>query len=100
MINFSICLSDIPATKRTQAKNGKWYANFTIVPMKETDQYGKTHTVYISQSKDEREAKENKLYIGKGTEVVFEGVKPTPDATPKPNITDVQVVTDDNGLPF
>jgi len=97
MINFSICLSDIPATKRTQAKNGKWYADFTMVPLKEADQWGKTHTVYMSQSKEEREAKENKTYVGKGKEFVFDNDKPTPDATPKPT---APVQLGEDGLPF
>jgi hypothetical protein len=94
MINFSICLSDIPENKRTKGKNGKWYANFTIVKMKETDQWEKTHTVYMEQNRLEREAKGEKIYVGKGKEVVFD----------KPAIQDTQdafvIPEDESDLPY
>lgn len=89
MLNLSICLSDIPANKRVQAKNGKWYANITAVQMRETDQFGQTHTVYMSQTKEERENKTPKDYIGKGKEIIFENKQappapPTPENVPEP----------------
>lgn len=72
MINISICLSDIPEDKRQKARNGKWYANFTIDERKEPDQYGNTHSVSIQQSKEERSEKLPKTYVGNGKEYVFE----------------------------
>ncbi len=51
LINFSICLSDIPKEKIVTAKNKKKYISLTIARMKELDKYNKTHTVYIDEYK-------------------------------------------------
>lgn len=73
MINISICLTDLPKEKiTTSEKNGKKYINLVVDALKEKDKYGKTHTIYLSQSKEEREAKEKKVYVGSGREYVFE----------------------------
>lgn len=70
LINISICLSDIPKDKIKQASNNKKYLNLVVAQRKEPSQYGETHTVFISQDKDEREAKKDKIYIGGGKEFV------------------------------
>jgi len=72
MITASICLSDIPKERIVEAKNGKKYLNFVVDERREVGQYGDTHTVYLSQSKEERENKEKKVYIGSGKEYKFE----------------------------
>ena len=72
MINFSICVSDIPKEVITIAKNGKKYVNLTLVPLKAKDEYGRTHTIYLTQSKEDREAKKTKTYVGSGRELNFE----------------------------
>lgn len=73
MINISICLSDIPESARKKSeKNGKVYASFIVDERKEADQYGNTHSVSVSQSKEQREAKEAKVYVGGGKEFKFE----------------------------
>ena len=69
---MSICLSDIPAEKRKKANNGKIYANITVAEMKSKDEYGNSHTVFMSQTKYEREGNLSKIYIGKGKEFGFE----------------------------
>ena len=71
MIVTSICLSDIPEDKITTASNGKKYVNIVVDQRKEKDQYDNTHTVYMSQSKDERQAKVPKKYVGNGKEYTF-----------------------------
>jgi len=68
---ISICLSDIPKERITTASNGKKYINLVVDKKRETDRYGNTHTVYISQSKEEREAKKDKIYVGNGKEYIF-----------------------------
>lgn len=70
-ISISICLSDIPKDRIKVADNGKKYINLAVTRMKEPDKYEQTHTVFISQSKEEREAKEGKIYVGKGKEINF-----------------------------
>jgi hypothetical protein len=71
MIVTSICLSDIPEDKITTSSNGKKYVNIVVDQRKEKDQYDNTHTVYMSQSKDERQAKVPKKYVGNGKEYTF-----------------------------
>lgn len=72
MITASICLSDIPKERIVEAKNGKKYLNFVVDERREVGQYGDTHTVYLSQSKEERENKEKRIFIGNGKEWKFE----------------------------
>ena len=60
----SICVSDIPKDKLTQAKNGKLYLNVDLWVNAEVDQYGNIGSVSVRQSKEDREAKEKKIYIG------------------------------------
>ena len=68
LINISICVSDIPKDKIKQAGNGKKYLNLVCASRKEVSQYGDTHTVYVSQTKEEREAGAQTIYIGSGKE--------------------------------
>lgn len=68
MIILNICLSDIPQTKRFLGKDGKWYTNIITTGLKETDKYGNTHTVYMSQTKEEKDSKTDKIYVGRGKE--------------------------------
>ncbi|WP_321001812.1 hypothetical protein [Butyricimonas paravirosa] len=70
-ISISICLSDIPKDRIKAADNGKKYINLAVTRMKEPDKYEQTHTVFVSQSKEEREAREDKIYVGKGKEINF-----------------------------
>ena len=48
LINFSVCLSDIP-TDDVFEYNGKKYVKLTVGSKKESpDQYGKTHSVWVN----------------------------------------------------
>jgi hypothetical protein len=93
MIVIDICLSDIPAEARKKSeKNGKVYAKFVVDERKSPDNYGNTHTVYVNQTKEEREAKKDKQYVGSGKEFVFDG-KPSKTAN-------VVQLPDSDDLPF
>lgn len=77
MLVIDICLSDIPSEARNKSeKNGKIYAKFVIDERKEKDQYGNTHSVAINQTKEQREAKEKKVYVGNGKQYDFTAKKP------------------------
>jgi len=67
--SFSICLSDIPKDKiQVSEKNGKKYLNLNqFVDTEQESKYGTHGSITISQSKDEREAKAPKVYIGNAT---------------------------------
>ena len=69
LINISICVSDIPKDKIKRGNNGKLYANMVVASRKEVSQYGETHTVYMSNTKEEREANAAKIYVGSGKEL-------------------------------
>lgn len=69
LINASICLSDIPKDKiTTSPTNGKKYLNICIARRQAPDSFGNTHSMYVSQSQEERQAKTPKNYIGSGKE--------------------------------
>jgi len=92
MYNGSIDLTTvIEKNAYKKAENKRSYLNFSIVPLKEVDKYGNTHTIYVSQTKEQREAKEEKIYIGKCKEIIFEDrQQPQPQqAVPIQNQNDV-----------
>jgi hypothetical protein len=65
LFNGSICLSDIPKDKIVEStKNGKKYLNVVIWLNDEEDKYKNIGSIQVSQTKDEREAKATKQYIG------------------------------------
>lgn len=66
LITGSICLSDIPKDKIKIGKNGKKYLNICISELQNVSPYGDTHTIYVSQSAMDRQAKAPKTYIGHG----------------------------------
>lgn len=70
LITGSICLSDIPKDKIQTGKNGKKYLNICISELQNVSAYGDTHTIYVSQSKEDRQAKSPKVYIGHGKNYV------------------------------
>lgn len=63
---ISICLSDIKPELVTTGKNGKEYVSLVVMNKKETDQWGNDLMVYHSQTKEEREAKANRNFVGSG----------------------------------
>lgn len=71
MIVLDICLSDIPRERITTGKNGKKYCKLCVTEMRQPDNYGNSHTVYMSQTKEERAARAEKQWVGKGT--LYEG---------------------------
>jgi hypothetical protein len=65
-ITASICVSKIPREAIKVAENGQKYISIVIAEGKEPDAYGNTHYITLSQTKEQREAKEKKVYIGNG----------------------------------
>jgi len=63
IINTSINLDSIDKTKIIQGKKGK-YLPITIVINDETDQFGNQGPVTLTQSKEERDSKATKVYLG------------------------------------
>ncbi len=72
MIVISVCVSDIPKEDiKLSEKNGKKYVSFVVDERKQPDNYGNTHSVAMNQTKEQREAKEAKVYVGNGKEYNF-----------------------------
>lgn len=93
---ISLCVSDIPKEKIKKHKNGKKYLSIVVAERKEKDQFDNDLYVFISQTKEEREAKADKIYVGSGQTKSFknEGVS-VQDVEDMPSIGD-----DDSDLPF
>ena len=63
IIKTSINLNDIPKDRIFVGKKGK-YLPITITLNDEPDQFGNQGPVVVEQTKEEREAKEPKTYLG------------------------------------
>jgi hypothetical protein len=63
IINASINLNNIDKSKIIEGKKGK-YLPISIVINDEVDQFGNQGPITIAQSKEEREAKSAKTYLG------------------------------------
>jgi len=94
LINISICLSDLPKDKIKEGKNGKKYINLVVAKRKEISQYDETHTVFVSQTKEERDSKTDKVYIGGGKEFTQS------TAVTSENVDEMPVSDNNNDLAF
>lgn len=63
--NVSINLDKIPEDAIIQGKKGR-YVNMTVVINDELDNYDNQVSAMLSQTKEQREAKEPKVYLGNG----------------------------------
>jgi RNA binding exosome subunit len=66
LLNLSIDVANLPKEKFVKGKNGKVYYNFTVSINDETNQFGQNVSAFDSQTKEEREAKKQKTYLGNG----------------------------------
>jgi hypothetical protein len=102
IIKTSIDLTKIAKDKIIDGKKGK-YLPITITLNDEVDQFGNQGPVIISQSKEEREGKVDKIYLG-NVQVVWtngENVPAAPrDGGPAPAQQAATPVAADDDLPF
>ena len=102
IIKTSINLNAIDKTKIIKGKKGQ-YLPITITLNDEVDQFGNQGPVIISQSKEEREGKVDKVYLG-NVQVVWsngENVSAAPrDGSPAPVQQAATPVAADDDLPF
>jgi|TARA_R110002020_G_scaffold63146_4_gene168545 hypothetical protein len=96
LINVSINLQDLPKEKFVQGKKGVYY-NFTLSVNDETNQFGQNVSVYDNQTKEERDAKKDKFYIGNGKVVWTNG---SCVAAEKDGAKKETVASTSNDLPF
>ena len=103
IIKTSIDLTKIDKSKIIEGKKGK-YLPITITLNDEVDQFGNQGPVIISQSKEEREMKTDKIYLG-NVQVVWtngENVNTAPrEGEPeKSNVATLQSIAKEDDLPF
>lgn len=65
LLGLSINVEDLPTEKFVKGKKGTYY-NFTVSINDKTNDYGQNVSVFDSQTKEEREAKAPKKYLGNG----------------------------------
>ena len=68
-------------------KGKEGYKNYTISVSDETNQYGQNVVMYEAQTKEEREAKQAKKYIGNGSVVWTDGAIKVAEKKDKPQET-------------
>lgn len=96
LISASIDVTKISKDKLVKGEKGT-YLNITISINDEVDQYGNQAGIYESQTKEEREAKAKKNYLGNGKIAWSSEGGSTPKPAPAPAPT--PIVEEDN-LPF
>ena len=94
LVNVSIDVTKIDKSRLFEGKKGT-YLDCDIWINDEADDYGNTVSVNMRQTKEERENKERKIYIGNGKKVFgwddepAPAPKPAPAAAPADNNDDV-----------
>ncbi len=108
IIKCSINLNLIPKDKIINGKKGK-YLPIVITVNDEVDPYGNQGPVIVEQSKEERESKKDKIYLGNAKVVWGNGVMPEPapyeganngGGNSRPAQAPQSSVADDDDLPF
>ena len=96
LINVSLRVDKLPKEKFVQGKDGAVYYNFTVAVNDESNQWGQNVSLTDSQTKEEREAKKPKSYLGNGTVIWTDGNIKLADK--KQDVSSKEVVGDN--LPF
>jgi hypothetical protein len=97
LINVSLRVDKLPKEKFVQGKDGAVYYNFTVSVNDESNQWGQNVSLTDSQTKEEREAKKPKSYLGNGNVIWTNGTIQL--AEKKEGVATKEVVGDDD-LPF
>ena len=96
LINVSLRVDKLPKEKFVQGKDGAVFYNFTVAVNDESNQWGQNVSLTDSQTKEEREAKKPKSYLGNGNVIWTNGTIQL--AEKKEGVATKEVVSDD--LPF
>ncbi len=69
IVNISIDLNKLDASKEIKGKNGARYYNLTVNINDQANDWGKNVAVCEPQTKEQRQAKEQKTFVGNGVSV-------------------------------
>lgn len=94
IVTVNVDLTKIPSEKIYEGKKGK-YAELTVVINDETSEYGNNVSVSMNQTKEERDNKDPKTYVGNGRVVWNDGK--INNATKEENVSNS---TEEADLPF
>ena len=72
IVNFNLDLSKLPKEHMVKGKKGT-YINLTLSINDQTNKFGSNASVTLAQSKEDREAKQDKVYVGNGKVVWTDG---------------------------
>ena len=73
LVNLNIRVDKLPREKFVMGKDNAVYYNFTVAINDEANQWGQNVSSYDSQTKEERDAKKAKTYLGNGNVVWTDG---------------------------
>jgi hypothetical protein len=112
---LKIDLLKIPGARKFQAKDGSWhlaiphpsifigekgaYLDCDLTERKEIDDYKNTHNIALQQTKEARQAKEPKVYIGNGKTLTF-GSSSAPTSTGRGPQAPMNNDDDESDIPF
>jgi hypothetical protein len=100
IVKGSIDLTKVPKDRIIVGKKGK-YINVAITVNDEEDQFGNFGPIIVDQTKEEREAKAPKTYLGNVRVVWSNGTFPSPGSFDgKPKAKPVQAAAKEDDLPF
>ena len=95
LINVSLRVDKLPKEKFVSGKDGAVYYNFTVGVNDESNQWGQNVSLTDSQTKEEREAKKPKTYLGNGNVIWTNGQITVADKK-----QEATTATVDDNLPF
>jgi hypothetical protein len=99
LLNLSIRVDKLPREKFVMGKDGAVYFNFTVAVNDDANQFGQNVSAYDSQTKEERDAKKAKNYLGNGNVVWTDGNIKAVKKEGQPATQQASSLVDDS-LPF
>jgi mannose-1-phosphate guanylyltransferase len=99
LINFSLNVAKLPKEKFVAGKDGAVYINLTMSVNDET-RYGNNTSIYVNQTKEEREAKKQKQYVGNGKVLWNNGTIVNAEKEVQEEVQQHPVEAEADGLPF
>ena len=97
LINAGINVSKVPKSAIREDNNGNKWLNVDIWINPDADDYGNHASINIQQTKEQRDAKEKKVYIGNGKKMFGWDDAPTASMMTGKQIKAAQ---DDGDIPF
>lgn len=99
IINYSLRVDKLPKEKFVAGKDGAVYLNLTMSVNDET-RYGNNASIYVSQTKEENEAKKPREYVGNGKVVWNNGTILNAEKQDKQETSTETVDSVEADLPF